>query len=196
MALFRRLLDKIRIDRHPYQSAVTEFPAIDLPKLRRELRIEERGRDNGKNSLPPIERHTPDNVELEVIARFEQFRDSAHETLGNNLQAYSVRLARLDNSGLADDVERQFDVAMSDFKTGVINDTNRLYVQKRNVLEVEHEYVEFRKNRNLNRVARYPDNRFKNVSVVLLIALADTVANAFFFSATHPAGWAGATIEQ
>lgn len=196
MSFFRRLLEKIRVDRHPYQPAVTEFPAIDLPKLRREMKLEERGRENGKNGLPPADRQSPDDAELEVITRFEQFRDQAHDTLSNNLQAYSVRLARLDNAGLADDVERQFDVAMSDFKTGVINDMNRLYVQKRNVLEVEHEYVEFRKSRSLNRVARYPDHRFKNVSIVLLVALVDTIANAFFFSTTHPGGWAGAIFES
>jgi hypothetical protein len=196
MSLFRRLLEKVRVDRHPYQPALTDFPAIDLPKLRREMKLEERGRDNGKANLPPADRQSHDDVELEVVTRFEQFRDQAHDSLAGNLQAYSVRLARLDNAGLADDVERQFDVAMSDFKTGVINDKNRLYVQKRNVLEVEHEYVEFRRSRKLNRVARYPDHWFKNVSVVLLVALIDTVANAFFFSTTHPGGWAGAIFES
>ena len=195
MAFFRGLLDAIRIDRTPYQPALLEFPTIDPIKLRQELALEKRGTEHGAQNQPAPDHAGFDHVEWEIVALIEKAHQDADEFLANNLEVYAGRLARLDNKALADRVQREFDDAMVDFKTGVSTDSNRLYLLKKNVLEMEEEYDDFRRKHGLNRIAKYPAHWLQNVSIVLLFALVETIANAVFFSQTHPRGWAGAVFE-
>jgi hypothetical protein len=196
MGFFRSVLDSLKVDRTPYHPSLLEFPAVDPVKLRRELKLEERGKTRGAAGQPPSEHAGLDEVEQDVVARFQGFHQQSRDSLTNNRQVYAGRLARLDNRTLLEAVDREFESAISDFKADVRTDASNLFLLRRNVLEGEHEYGEFRRTNRLHRMAKYPAHWFQNVSIVLLFALGDTIANAVFFSGTHPRGWAGAVFES
>lgn len=195
MAFFRRALDSLRTDRTPYQPTLLDFPNVDPIKAKRELKAEERGKARGAENLPPTDQAGLDDIEQEIVTAVEGYKQAAGASLTTNLEVYAGRLAKLDNDTLVDTVDREFENAMSDFKAGVRTDSNNLFILKSNVLEAEHEYQSFKARHGLERMAKYPAHWFQNVAVVLLFALLDTIANAVFFSYTHPRGWAGAIFE-
>lgn len=196
MAFLKRLYDLLKIDRTPYQPALLEFPAVDPIKLANEYQVHDRGVTRGRRNEPPQNIGGHDEDEHRIIGAMEGFRSSAEASLMTSLETYASRLAKLDNAILINTVDHELGNAISDFKTGVRTDANRLYVLKKNVVEAEYEYEEFRRRNKLARTAKYPAHKFKNLSVALLLALIDTIANAYFFSLTHPKGWLGAIFES
>lgn len=196
MAFLKKLLDALKRDRTPYQPALLEFPPLDPVKLHKELKPQGRGAERGRRNEPPETAKAHDEIEHEILAVFEGFRAQAEASLSNNMEVHAGRLAKLSNETLVNSIDHGLQNAIADFRTGVRTDANRLYLLKKNVLEAEHEYQDFRRRNRLNRMAKYPAHWFKNISFVLLFALGDTVANAVFFSQTHPRGWLGAIFES
>jgi hypothetical protein len=136
-----------------------------------------------------------DEVELEVVSAVSSLRNEAVENFHKQQSTYDGRLARLDLRTIVPEVKTMLHDAEADFNAEVQKNTNYVFVKKRQVIEAETAYIDYRRAHGLTRQATVEKNSVLAVAILLVIFVAETAANSGFFSATHPGGLFGAVFE-
>lgn len=200
MSVFRTIRDIVKatgdrtgtIDDRPSM----RFPSLDLDKLKTALKLEERGLERGKRNEPPSETSSLDEVELDVVAAIGSLKDEGHDVFAKRMDVYDSRLNQIDLRAMVPTVKNALGSAEADFSAEVQKDTNYVFNGQEELTLAEESYRLFRKRHDLeHRLPADPSNAVFSFGIVAILFVLETVANASFFSATHPGGWLGAVFE-
>ncbi|MEM5516414.1 hypothetical protein WNY37_05590 [Henriciella sp. AS95] len=187
---------KVFRPRHDYIPGTQVFSAIDVDRIKDELNLGEKGRQDGAENVPPHDATSPSSTELEIRRRCDNWRGTTLEEARRALEIYSGRVkasseglevAKLrtmaKRAGLALEQEATDEVAL-------------LIQPEREVKRKTEDFRRFKEDQGIERSPRPPLDLWKALTPVALVALLEIAANSyFFFEAGNDAGILGAALE-
>ena len=168
------------------------FPSVDLDAIRKQLRLEVRGLENGRAGYPDSDAAEFDPVEHEIAAAVDALRRQGLARAAEHEQVYRERITAGDAIGpgirqIANGTEiafrREVDARRSRLKDA-LGDLHRS----------EADLAQFKQDNNLNREAYETGGLWKWAAICVVIVLLESIMNGFFFADANVAGLAGGTI--
>lgn len=174
------------------------FPPVDVESVARQLRLDERGSEQGSQNIPSCDAEVPDTVESSIAAEVERFGRKAHEEYLTQRDLYEGRIRRaLIHADQRMTVEAAGQSVIKDFRAEVSNDLDQLYNLREEVVGREAEYQSFRRRHGLTRLPRLRSSREKAFMWLLLtlFLLLESVLNGNFFAEGSEAGLVGGVLQ-
>ena len=189
-----RLKSVFRSDDFIPASAV--FPSIDSDKISRELKLEEQGKDRGKQNQPPADGKDFDHIETGIIERIEELRRRGLENFEANRRVYNERLAR---AGYATkEVDIAAGTAKGDFGKLVQGWQSGMEDARDRLNGTYHWRKRFREINVLERPAKEFEGWIKVFTLAIILIAVEAVINAYLFSQGNEfgllGGWLAAVI--
>jgi hypothetical protein len=178
--------------KQPFVAPVDDpFVQLDRAEAVKELRLKERGAEQGAHNLPPSDTQTFDNIETEIVARVSEHHSRAQIDAANQLRTYDERLAQLVLLAELASIRSQARMAVSDFEAEVANWDNRLATSRDAIAE---SYAELREFRQANRLVRpaYPvPPEIVTWGTILMAWLFESAINTFLLRQNDAMGLVG-----
>jgi hypothetical protein len=155
---FVKLAETFRTRPFPQIPSDRVFLEIDGEAIKRKLRLEERGRDRGRNDQPPTTSRQLDDIEQEVCNIIAgQLRD-AEATFNNEMRSYADRLSAASLSTSTTEIDLESRNAIAAFRTEAENELLRLRSAATHFIESLQWLHDFRRENKLQqRPAHYPE---------------------------------------
>ncbi len=198
LASLQRLVDGLRLAPHEYRPSLQVFPDVSVDALDRDLRVAERGRENGAINLPVSSSETYDEVEYEIIERIFAERKAAHAFLVDQIETYAQRLSALDFHGRFTLIRNTAPQAVAEFNAEVLQGRDQLYQLRRTLVENERERDSFRQdNRLKGRAPRVPSttSTFMKTALLAFLFVSETYINGVFLAKGAELGLLGGVVE-
>jgi len=167
------------------------FIQLDRAEAAREMKLEERGTEQGTHDLPPADTRTFDHVEAEIIAQIRDHHSRAQIDAANQLRTYDGRLVQLGLLAELASIKSEAITAVSDFNAEVVNGRNRLATSRDAIAESYAELREFKKTNRLTRPAHAVPPKIATWGTILVSWLFETVANTFLLRLNDAMGFVG-----
>ena len=160
----------------------------DTISLAERFRLVERGRERGKNNMPPPTQPGLDLVETEVV-------DHCSRLFGEKKDAYrrAVRLSeeRIVSPASATDPEAAVEEACDRMKARVDEERPELKRLHRSAQKAIDELRTFKDEQGLSRDASVPKSLVTSAAILAALLVVETVANGLFFGANLAGGLIG-----
>jgi hypothetical protein len=156
-----------------------------------ELRLDERGAEQGAHNLPTSDTRTFDNVEAEIVAHIADHHQRAQVDAANQLRTYDGRLAQLTLLAELSSIKGEARTAVGDFDAEVANGRNRLATSRDAIAESYAELREFKRAHQLVRPAHAVPRSIVTWGTILLAWLFESVANTFLLRLNDDLGIVG-----
>lgn len=88
-----KLREKLAESNHDFRATTEIFPSINVDKIASSLQLDETAEENGRNNSPPTSARNFDALERAIVERIQDEQKAAHQTVEDNLQLFSERLA-------------------------------------------------------------------------------------------------------
>ena len=170
------------------------FIQLDRGQAAQELKLEERGADQGSHNLPASDTRTFDHVEAEIFANIRDHHARAQIDAANQLRTYDGRLAQLGLLTELASIKSEALTAVSDFNAEVVNGRNRLATSRDAIAESYAELREFKKANRLSRPAHAVPPKIATWGTILLSWLVESVANTFLLRLNDAMGFVGGFV--
>jgi hypothetical protein len=95
MNTLEKIKDFLVYSEQIHLSGISQFLQLDINKIKKELRLEDRARENGNQHLPSSDCDDFDEVESEIINIIEAERSRCLNEFNDHLTTYNQRLANL-----------------------------------------------------------------------------------------------------
>lgn len=194
-----KTLDKIRdllaSSEQIHLSGIGQFLRLDINKLKKELRLDERAKENGSKQLPSSESDDFDDVESEIINKIEAERGLCLNEFNDHLTTYNQRLANLNIEARLTQVTLAAKEAIGDFKAQIHQGQDDLEIARDDVDKHANQLKNFKLEHGLNRPAHYPRSKFLHLGVIAIIFLAECLFNALFLAVGNEFGLLGGVGE-
>ena len=196
-----RTLEKLLegVQRAPYDvlPSTLIFPELSADKLKKDLRLVERGKERGEGGRPPDTATALDDIEHEIIEAVESQKKHAHEQVIDHLNTYTERLHGLDLEGRFSTIQTHGREGISDFRAEVEKGLDELGLWARKVRELEQDMANFQADHGLRRGAYYPSSAIKFLlfGIIAVIGLLEIVANGYFLAKGSEFGLIGGIAE-
>lgn len=186
------MLGRSKQQKNPPSLPDEVFPFIDLDAIRRKLRLEARGLENGRAGYPDSNASDFDPVEREIIAAAEAVRQQGLKEAAEHFRVYSDRIAAGSSIGpgiqsIINDTEGNFRREVDEWR-GRLNDTLADFHKSEADLEG------FKQENNLNRTAHKIGGMWKWAAICSVIILLESALNGMFFAEANVAGLAGGIV--
>lgn len=170
------------------------FIQLDKASASEQLRLRERGEEQGKLDLPPPSMEAFDNVESEIIARVSEHHSRAQIDANNSVRTYDGRLAGLALLSNLSSIKAQAGRASGDFKVQVGNALNSLSNSRDAISSSYEELREFRTSNRINRPAHPAPPQVSTYGAILLSWFFETLMNAFLLRQNDAMGYLGGVV--
>lgn len=182
---------------HPHDAVqgTLTFCQVDDAKIQRELRLEERGAERGAQGAPSETATTLDEIESEIIARFESEKHRCDDEFNQQLALYDQRLVSLEVQNYASHVHSESRKAVSNFEAETQDRLNALTVFRDDVVRSRSYLQEFRDINGLRRPAQYPISHVLHLSIIVIISMAEAILNGTFFAKGNDYGLFGGSFQ-
>lgn len=151
---FDRLITNLSKPPHDYHRSLEVFPSLDVDKIAEELDLETHGNERAAEKPRGRASTVPDDIELKIQERVESEKKGAYTVLEDELQTYTKRLSGLDIVGRFSEIQRAAPSCITEFTAEVATGRDELHGLRRNLVEIENELENFRKDHGLKRTAR------------------------------------------
>jgi hypothetical protein len=197
LASLERLASGLRQAPHEYRPSLQVFPDISVCALSRDLKVAEKGKENGKLELPSSSSDNLDETEYAIIERIFSDRKSAHHTLVDQLETYTQRLTALDFHGRFTVIQHAAPAAVSEFRAEALQGQDELHKLRHLLVENEQEREEFKTENRLRRAPRLSSDAATTLKLAALAFLfvSETYINAVFLAKGNALGFIGAAAE-
>ena len=177
--------------------SIERFPPLNTEKIAKDLNLEERGTERGKDNLPAKDDETFDVVEEEIL---QVVRDEIHKSrvrFETNQSTYEDRYYRLYNLREYGTFETEARNSLSEFKKDVDDGLNQLQIVSEQLKETADERRSFKAKNKLDRTAHYPDGGVTVLrwGLIALLFLIESFANANFLAKGSDYGLIGGWVE-
>jgi len=187
----KKLIDFLNRPPHIYETSTQTFLALNVEKLKNEMRLAERGRECGARGEPDQNSTAMDEVEQSIVTAIEaEAKKNAH-IFDNNMLTYAERLHGLGLEGYRSDIQIPALGAITEFKAQVHQGRDQLYQLRRDVIEVEREFNLFKQKNRLEKTAHYPESRILHWAIIAALLLVESVANGVLLAKGHEFGIVG-----
>ncbi|WP_176245221.1 hypothetical protein [Oceanibacterium hippocampi] len=180
----------------PFDPGTEEFLSVDVERLGRRLEIDDRAKQRGSSNLPPENQQHPDDVELSIESEISNIARQAHATLTDYLKTYLERSGTILASDSPDKIRSIASTATTGMFAQVRTGSGILFNSKRDFVQANADIENFKIKRNLTRPASYPESRFLHVSVLLLLLVLESGANAVLIGDASEFGILGGFMEM
>lgn len=160
--------------------SILQFPSIDTDGMAKRMRLAERALAQAKRDLPASDSRSLDGVEQDIVNEIGGEAKSQFDRYQENQKTYADRAGSLAIQSLLVQMGAAADDAIADFANRTRNGANVLYLDRKRVIETEQELERFRKKHGVERPARQIKSRVLSVGFLLLIVLAESIANGLF----------------
>ena len=150
-----RLISGLKREYHDYKPSTDIFPALNPNKIASELQLHRKGTENGLRNQPVAGSTSMDEVEIGIIDKIEEEKNTAHNTYSEEVRVYAERLAGLEFEERFNDIRNSAPAAVSEFKVEAAQGRDELTSLRRTIREVEAERDTFRKKHGIQRVSRH-----------------------------------------
>ena len=156
------------------------FSPLDLEKIKKELKLNEKGIERGKNEFPPSSALTFDDVEQSIISTILDEKKFIHEKVLDDLNVYEFRL----NQNEIPRLKIELNNLSANFKNQIEKEVkigeDIISSGKENIKEIKKFLQKFKEKNKLDRIARYPESRIWNYSILIFLILVETIINSIF----------------
>ncbi len=178
---------------HDYRASTNLFLDFEIEKVKKEMRLVERGRERGNRGEPPTGGNALDEVEQEIVRRIGEQHKEDTKTYHANLESYDSWFHRLGLEAASSKIKDETLAAIGDFKTEISQGRDELYDRRRDVLEGETSFAKFRNGHNLeDRPALYSTPPILQIGIIALLLLIEAGLNSSLLSVGHLGGIIGA----
>ena len=170
------------------------FLEVDGEAIKRKLRLEERGRDRGKNDQPPTMSRQLDDVEQEICNIIaSQLRD-AETTFNNEMRSYADRLSTASLSPPME-IDLRSRNAIATFRAEAENELLQLELV-RSISSIAFSGSIVSDDDGLRRPAHYPgrSRAFLQYGILAILLLFEIICNACFLGQGDDYGLAGGAV--
>jgi hypothetical protein len=178
--------------------SIQVFPPLDMERLARDLRLEDRAKENGTHNQPATEDEVEDATEGDIVAEIERRARKANEDYRSQLDLYDGRIRR---ALISTDARAAIDAAaknaLADFKVQSIEDLDHLYNARREVEGREEEFRAFRAAHRLLRLPKVVSSRERTLRTLVLaiFVVLESLLNGMFFAQGAQTGLIGGVTE-
>ena len=169
------------------------FPDLRVDKIASKLKLEKRGKDDGRYETPASSSLSMTAAELEGIDEVRRLRSSALNNFEMEMESYASRIASVKSQ------KQQISLMVGKAKHEILTHANDWENQLENErVRVSEHQQKLRKFQGLNNIEGPPrehGNGYIAVLIVLLVGFIETGMNAYFFQKANPMGiLGGATL--
>lgn len=178
-----------------FDEGTGEFLPIDVETAKRNLKLAERARENGENSLPPADSLTKDAIAVEIDTYIKHLillaKDKFEDRLRTIDDINKVNLISLES------IKEIYENTLKELKTTARHRYNELFAAKRDWLLGENEFSRFRDENRRFGPARFPAGKDKIAGYgwLFLAIVVEVIYNAWALGSSHPEGPIGVGIE-
>ncbi len=176
---------------------IEPYSPLDTKKVSRKMKLASRGTERGSQDFPRTEDDGPDEVETEIIQFLQADIQKTKEQFEDSQSTYENRFYRSYNIMEYGMIETEARNSISEFKKSVDDGLSQLQISSERLRETADERRLFRKKNKLERTAHYPNSGvvFFRWSLVLLLFLIESLANANFLAKGNDYGLIGGWVE-
>lgn len=167
------------------------FLHFDTEGVARELRLEERGTENGAANLPPSDARFPDAVEEEITTRVQRVWQQATSDADRWFLACDQRISNLSLLTQLPITEASAIQTESKIKAEVVQATLRLTTARDAVTQSYTQMRAFQRQHDLNRPAKLAPSQLLTYGTIILTWVAETAANSVLLRANDDLGLIG-----
>ncbi len=189
--MFKKLKEQLGSYNHPFVPTAVEFMAIDVDKVAKDLRLAEKGKDRGGQNLPKSSATEPDEHEQAVTNQILAALNQAKNDYDLNLRSYNERLKSLNLDARSAEIRMESKEAISDLNVAHHSGSDELYRLRLNVLDAQKDLEDFKEQRGIRRLARYPQSKVLQFAVIVGLLLLEVILNGSVFSVGHEFGLVG-----
>jgi hypothetical protein len=189
--LVNGILNLFRTD---YKPAPGEFLPIDRQSVVQKLQIREIGRERGARGVPPPDASDLDTVEQEITEAIKSRAAEERHRAVEQLRYYQDQLRTADPEGAAASILATAQRSITTFKSELLSVRAELDQARRNVVQRELAFSEFKSSHGLNRPPVPPKGHFKMYALLAIIFLIETIPNGYFLGEGSDFGFAGGYI--
>lgn len=180
----------------PFHAGMEEFLSLDIERLAKRLELDTKAKQRGGKNLPPPEQENPDDVELAIESEISNFARKAHAALTDYLRAFRDRASPILGDDASDRIRSIAQSATTGMFAQVRTGTGILFSAKRDLAQAHQDLTEFRQRHELVRPASYPDSRFLLLSLLALLLVIESAANAVLIGEASEFGILGGFAEM
>lgn len=170
------------------------FIQIDREQAAAALRLRDRGAEQGALELPPASMRTLDVVEADVAAFIQDHFERAQIDAANSVKTYDSRLNGLSLIVNLGSIRTQAKIALSDFKTEVVNRRGRLTTSRDAIIDSYEELRDFKRENTLRRPAHEVPAAISTYGTMAVCWLMETVANSMLLRLNDSMGYLGGVV--
>ena len=175
-----------------FESAISNpYLNFDTIKVARELRLAERGQENGAQNLPGASSQHPDAVEEEVAARVTRAWQQATSEAERWFLAIDQRISNLSFLTQLPTIQSSAIQTESQIKASVVQATLRLTTARDAVQQSYEQLRTFQRDHNLRRPAKLVPSQVLTIGTIGLTWIVETVANSVLLRENDDLGWLG-----
>lgn len=180
---------------HDYIPGTSLFPVIDIERLTKEMRLEERGREDGERDLPESDTTTWSATEAEIRHRCGEWTMRALNQARDALESYRTRQRSLSAGLEKAHLKNMADAARTDLNLRADEERSELHILQQEVKRRKQDYVDFREREKITRAPDPKRNIWEVLALILFVALIELAGNTYLFSVGNDLGLLGAVIE-
>lgn len=170
------------------------FIQLDRATASDQLKLVERGEQQGALELPAASMDAFDNVESEVVAYVGEHYSRAQIDAANSVRTYDARLSGLTLLTSISSIRSEASRAIGDFQAKIQNAQNRLSNSRDAIESSYDELREFRKEHGLRRPAHPASPAFATYGTIFMAWVLETGMNAFLLRQNDSMGYLGGVV--
>ena len=167
------------------------YPKYDSNKLKRELSVEKKGKEDGLANIPP---HTSKEVigyEKTITNNLITKVTEVEANARGEIQTLVEDISHLEIDNLRKKIEDYNDETKDEFAKLRNEEGNFKYYESQEVQNINKIFKEFQDNNNLTRAPRYPDSKRLSYAIIFALIVVEIFLNSVFFKEFTTSGSLG-----
>jgi hypothetical protein len=170
------------------------FRPLDAKSMAKKLRLDERGKKNGRDEIPTADQDVLDDVEQEVHGQVNTIQYESADAVRGMVRALRDEVGRLSVSGQLVTLRLKARDAIARFGAAGARISSELQELKDDLQQHEREYNQFREDHRLKRPARKGSSSALTYGLLILFIAIESILNGTFFAKGSELGLVGGVV--
>ena len=181
---------------HNYKINTELFGTIDTKKLVKELALEKRGNEDGKNNLPSARSSAPTAAEASIKEQIDSAKKYAHTLAEDNIYTYNERISSRNFDKQITETKKLSSEAIMEFRADVNKCVADMHEKRRDLKDIENEIKVFRNRNGLRESTSYMTStpwQILKILIILILVIIETAFNGVYLAEGNEQGLLGGT---
>lgn len=177
-----------------FDESTGQFHHVDFEEAKRALKLTKQAAANGAKGIPELKDTKKDALAASIDEYIGYLVSLAKSKLLDRIRA-AKSLSKFQSQGSVQDMTEKYESATKDLTKTAREFYNEIFLLKKDWILSEKHLKEFREKNNLNRHARYPEERVGTIGLIILFTIIEMCVTAYALGDAHPSGPLGVIIE-